>query len=119
MFKNKYNAYFYVDSETNKVPVQEYLQTKNDKDRGRFRALVEHFEENGKLPFPYASYVKDELWEIRIQVKKDKHRIIYAIVSDKKIILLSIFIKNTPKIPPDQIAVAKKRINDYYKNKNS
>lgn len=79
-------------------------------------AIEEHL--NGRDPkapppeHPHSSQVDGELRELRIRFARTRYRVLYQ-RSDNLIVLLHGIEKDTPKIPPADIAVAKKRMADF------
>ena len=68
--------------------------------------------EQPHLPFPHSSQVAGELRELRCHRGSDLYRILYR-RSHNLFILLHIFRKNTPQIPPAQIKIAEERWLDF------
>lgn len=112
-----YQAYFYKDPDTQEAPAQKYLAGLSQKLRARFAGLIAKFKEEGRLPFPYTSHIQGSLWEIRIRESKDRHRVLYAIVEQKRILLLHGFVKRTAKTPKSEIVKAEHYLSDYHAKK--
>ena len=70
-------------------------------------------EKGSSICYPIARHIEKEIWELRPL----KNRFMYAYITDKKIIILSHFIKKTDKTPKSEIEKAKKRLLEYKKRK--
>jgi phage-related protein len=64
------------------------------------------------LPFPHSSQVEGELRELRCHFGRELYRVLYR-RSRNLIVLLHIFRKDTGKIPPAEVEVAKARWTDF------
>lgn len=79
-----------------------------------FYSLFKALEKEGKLDFPHAKKINNQLFEIRIRVK-NLYRAFYAYMDKKDIIILHIFNKKTQKTPIKEIKLALKRLSKYEK----
>ena len=71
-------------------------------------------KEFGKdLRMPHSEHLKDEIFQLRIQVANDISRILYFFYSGEEIILTNGFVKKTRTTPPKEIETAKKYYSDY------
>lgn len=101
--------------------VKEYiksLQDKKSKDKKiKFEKVVAYIrilKEYGlSLGMPYIKHIDEEIWELRPL----RDRILFAYLDTNKIVLLSIFMKKTQKIPKGEIEKAKRYLADYKKRK--
>jgi phage-related protein len=64
------------------------------------------------LPFPHSSQVEGEFRELRCHFGREQYRVLYR-RSRNLIVLLHIFRKDTGRIPPSEIEVAKARWRDF------
>lgn len=70
-------------------------------------------------PFPnpkISKYLKDGIFELKINLPNKTSRILYFFMSDKLVVLTNAFIKKTEKTPIDEINKALK-IKEFYKGK--
>lgn len=89
------------------VPVQEYLETLEEKYQAKIVTHVELLRaKGGKLYEPYAKHIKGPLWELRVDFGRIASRIFYFLTSGKKIVLLNAFLKKTEKTPMREIKKA-------------
>jgi phage-related protein len=75
----------------------------------RFQVEIERFGPIA-LPKPYAKYLGEGLWELRLSGRDGIARVIYVTVSVKRMILLRAFVKKTQKTPPSEIRLARQRL---------
>lgn len=80
--------------------------------QAEFYAQFKVLEKEGKLNYPYAKKISQELFEIRIKVK-NIYRAFYAYIKINQIIILHIFNKKTKKTPLKEMKLAKKRLKKY------
>jgi len=79
-------------------------------------AYIDKLEEHGTfLGEPFVKRLDDTLWELR----PIKDRIIFASISDKRIILLHIFSKKTKKTPKREIRIVYNHLNDFLERDNN
>ena len=76
-----------------------------------FLRLLE--EKNGVLDEPYSRHLRGKIRELRVDFGKSRYRVLYALIPDKKILILLAFIKKTPKTPPNIIARAETMLGLY------
>ena len=97
--------------------VEEYLkelQRRNDKDSriktnkiiGYINLLSKHGINLGE---PYIKHLKKDIWELR----PIRDRILFAYLKNNKIVILTIFIKQTQKTPEREIERAEKYLRDF------
>jgi phage-related protein len=67
---------------------------------------------NPHLPFPHSSQVEGELRELRCHHGRELYRILYR-RSGNLVILLHMFRKDTGRLPPREIEIAKQRWVDF------
>ena len=68
--------------------------------------------ERPDLPFPHSSQVEGELRELRCHYGSELYRVLYR-RSRNLIVLLHVFRKDTGRIPPSEIEIAKARWHDF------
>ncbi len=113
-----YNIEIY-ETENGKSEIKEYikrLQEKNNKNNqiklNKIIAYIRMLQEHGlSLGTPYIKHINDEIWELRPL----RDRILFAYHIKNKFILLSMFMKQTQKIPRSEIQKAKRYLEDYKK----
>ena len=110
--QKRWKIAFYEDEDGN-YPVQDYLfDGKNETDFIVIFNVIQRLSRTGQylLDTNMAKRLGGDLYELR----KNRHRIIYAQDGDR-FILLSAFLKKTQKTPPKELIRAKKYLEKYRK----
>ena len=90
--------------ENGEKPVEEFLLSLDSKMQKKAFGQLKILKEYGRtLREPYSKYIKDGIFELRIQFASDITRIFYFFYVGDKIILTNGFIKKTQKTPPREI----------------
>jgi len=119
IYNNNYKVYFYRNSTNQKVPVLDYIQSLSVKERAKVDVYIKFLcDHGGHLDEPYSRYIGSGIRELRVDFSKNRHRIFYITVRDKKIILLHAFLKKSTKTPRREIMKALNNLKDYKINKN-
>lgn len=85
-----------------------------DKHRNKVNDFLRLLEErSGVLEEPYSRHLKGKIRELRVDFGKSRYRILYALIPNKKIIILLAFRKSTKKTPGNIIERAEKLLNLY------
>lgn len=101
---------FYTDLR-GRSPVEEFFNTLPDPDLARIQRALELLQDFGlDLRQPHAKNLERKLWELRVPAGGKAYRIIYFAHTGRRFILLHAFLKKTPKTPPSDLAVARKRL---------
>ena len=108
---------FYDIPRTGEEPAREFLESLDERTRGRFLQTIGLLAEKGRLPRPYAAHLEGKIWELRVIVAGERQRILYAIITGRKIVLLLGFTKTTAKVPRTQIKQANEYLEEYQKRK--
>jgi len=106
----------YYERQNGKSPVMEYLLGLPKKHRVKALKLIELLAENdGVLPRPHAAPVERGIKELRVQHSPLQHRIFFAIVIGRKIVLLHAITKKTQRLSRTAIKQAIANLEDYRK----
>ncbi len=98
-------------------PIIEYLDSTDKKMRAKILWTIGLLETNGNmLTMPYSEHLQDGIFELRTKHGSDISRVLYFFYIGRKIILTHGFDKKTNKVPPSEIATAKK-YRDIYLNR--
>jgi len=118
--KNReYKVYYYRNSQNRRVPVFEYIEKLSPKEKAKVLKYIEFLRENkGYLDEPYSKHIKGKIRELRVDFSRNRHRVFYITVIEKKIILLHSFFKKTVKTPKQAIVQAMDNFNDYKINRD-
>jgi phage-related protein len=104
----------YFQSATGRSPVEEFIDSLDDKSKARVARTLDLLEEFGvNLGMPYAKHLKAQLWELRIRHGRNRYRIIYFLYIGQTFVLLHGFNKKTGPVPKDDLEIAEKRKDDY------
>jgi len=97
-----------------RVPIDEYLDTLQIRDRARVLREIELLEEYGpNLRMPHARHLRGKLWELRIDTRPNSYRVLYAAVAGRKFVLLHSFAKKSERTLEREIDIAEHRLVDY------
>ena len=98
----------------NQSPVEEWLDSLMVSARRKMVRNMLLLEELGlSIKEPYVKPLGDKLYEVRAKDTNGIYRVIYFAYTGKKFIMLHGFTKKTKKTPPKDIALAKKRMEDF------
>lgn len=105
---NPFNViYFEIDGK--QCPVQEFLDSLNDKMAAKMYGMISLLEEYGnELRHPYSDPLEDGIFELRAKYGSDITRALYFFYVGRKIILTHGFVKKTQRTPRSEIERAKK-----------
>ena len=80
----------------------------------KFDQIVSLVETFGlvRIPAKYARHLQDELWEFRLIGKDSIARALYVTRHGRRILVVRVFTKKTPKTPRREINIALKRAKD-------
>ena len=84
----------------------------NEEIQKEFQAYIVLLASEGRLEFPEARKVTEQLFEIRVR-QKGTYRGFYAYLKSPYIVVLHFFQKKTEKTPLKSIKVAQKRLKKY------
>ena len=119
IYNKKYKIYYYRNSQNEQIPVLEYIEKLSPKDKAKVFKYIDFLRDNnGVLDEPYSKHIKNKIRELRVDFSRNRHRIFYVAVIEKKIILLRAFLKKTAKTPKQEIVTALDNFEDYKINKS-
>ncbi|MDO8516168.1 MAG: type II toxin-antitoxin system RelE/ParE family toxin [bacterium] len=88
-----YNCIILLEAEAS---LAQWPQKHRDKINDFLRLLEER---NGILDEPYSRHLNKKIRELRVNFGKSKYRVLYALIPNKKILVILAFKKNTSKTP--------------------
>lgn len=113
----EYQIKYYKNSRTGRTPVLDYMFKLDDKNRAKIKKyLIFLKKSNGYLEEPYSKHIVGKIRELRVGFGHNRHRIFYFGFINKKIIILSAFLKNTEETPLKEI---QKALSFYYDTLNN
>ena len=98
-----------------KSPIEEFLDSLTGKQAQKVLWVLQLIEELETVPRQYFKKLVDSegIWEVRVQFGNDIFRLLGFFDSGSLLILTNGFAKKTQKTPPQEIALAFRRKNDY------
>jgi len=102
---------FFKEPVTGNEPVKEWFKLLEKKDRKLMGHDLLFLQENWPIGKPYVDSLGKGLWELRSKLSNRIARVIF-VAKNNKIIALHAFIKKTQKTPPNEIAIALKRLKE-------
>jgi len=96
-------------------PIELFLDSLTGKQAQKVLWVLQLIEELEQVPRQYFKKLvdSDEIWEVRIQFGNDIFRLLGFFESGTLLILTNGFAKKTQKTPPQEIALAIRRKNEY------
>jgi len=79
--------------------------------KARFRKIVELIQAHGleRMREPHVKHLEGPLWEMRMKGRDGISRAIYVTASGRRVIVVRVFIKKTPKTPRRELDLAFER----------
>ena len=98
-----------------KSPIEEFLDSLTAKQAQKVLWVLQLIEELETVPRQYFKKLVDSegIWEVRVQFGNDIFRLLGFFDGGSLLILTNGFAKKTQKTPPQEIALAVRRKNDY------
>ena len=104
----------FYETEDGKHPVQDFLDSLDNKMAAKLIALMEILEERGtELRLPYSEALDDGIFELRCKQGSNITRALYFFYIGKRIIVTNGFVKKTQKTPVGELKLAKSRREDW------
>lgn len=97
-------------------PIESFLDSLTGKQAQKVLWVLQLIEELETVPRQYFKKLvdSDEIWEVRIQFGNDIFRLLGFFENGSLLILTNGFAKKTQKTPPQEIALAIRRKNEYF-----
>jgi len=103
----------FYETASGRSPVREYLDRLSAAEAAKVLTDLDLLAAFGlELGMPHVRPVQGKVWELR-SVGRVQHRVLYAAVSGRRLVLLHAFTKKTPKTPASEIDLAEHRFADY------
>lgn len=101
--KKEWKVVFYKDQQGNN-PVKDFISKKSKSNQKKILTFIDYLQEVGvDLPRPYADYLRDGIYELRIKLSGSQTRTLYFFCFETYIVLTHTFIKNTKSVPDSEI----------------
>ena len=103
--------------ETLNETVDEELNALPDDMFARFIKISELIRTHGlpNVREPYVKHIDGKIWEIRMKGRGGIARALYVTAAKKRVIVVRVFIKKTPKTPRREINLALERVKEIKK----
>jgi phage-related protein len=102
-----------------RVPVRDWLDERDREVQERTIALLQVLrDEGGQLSMRHARHLRGKIWELRVKARSGEYRLLYAAVSERRILVLHGFKKTTREAPPKEIALAQDRLADFLRRES-
>ena len=97
--------------ETLNDTVDEELAALPEDMRARFVRIAELIAAVGlpQVGEPHVKHIQGDIWEIRLKGKSGIARALYVTVKVRRVVVVRVFVKKTPKTPPREIRLAIER----------
>lgn len=103
---------FYV-TEAGDEPVAEFLRSLDQRTQVRFDWSIEQLRlRNIQAREPLVKHLEGKLWELRRERGTNIYRMLYVLLSNRRILFLHGFQKRTRKTPRGEIEIAMRRLAD-------
>ena len=79
--------------------------------KARFRKIVELIQNHGleRMREPHVKHLEGPLWEMRMKGRDGISRAIYVTAKSRRVVVLRVFVKKTPKTPRRELDLAFER----------
>ena len=104
---------------TGKCPVEEFLDSLNDKQVLKVLWILRLVKELKIVPKQYFKKLTntDNIWEIKVSTGDNSYRILGFFDGSRFVVLTNAFIKKSQKTPKKEIKLAQQRKRDYLERK--
>ncbi len=105
---------------TGKSPVEKFFDSLTNKQFEKSAFVLDLIEQIDIVPLKYFKKLKgtDDIWEVRVQQGNNIFRILGFFDGKDLVVLNHAFTKKSQKIPQKEIALAEKRKQNYFKQKD-
>lgn len=119
MLEGEWQVVFYLEDDGD-APVERFLLSLEPKTQRRFAWSIEQLRQrNLQAREPLVRHLEGTLWELREESQTNIYRLIYAFVSNRRILLLHGFQKKTRRTPPQDLALAGRRLEHFLAREGS
>lgn len=92
----------------------DFMSTLSEQERKKIRRALLLFETEEKIPSHYIKFIRDGVYEFRVNYGNNEFRIFFIYDGDTIVVLFNCLRKKTQKIPNSEIEKAIKLKNEYY-----
>lgn len=98
---------------------RKFTESLSQKELDKLLMALSLFETLDKLPTHYIKYLRDEIYEFRVNFGNNEFRIMFIYDGDTIVVLFNCFRKKTQKTPNKEIKQAIKLKEEYYGTKGN
>lgn len=104
---------------TGRCPTTDFLDGLQKKDAVFVERGLKRLAKHGrnKLGRPYVAYLRDNIWELRINIQSGICRLFFFSDGDRKYVITHGYVKKSGKVPDSEIDKAMEYRNDYFSRK--
>lgn len=95
----------------------DFMETLSKAERTKILRALLLFETEDKIPHHYIKYIRDGVYEFRVNYGNNEFRIFFIYDGDTMVVLFNCFKKKTQKTPKSEIEKAVRLKNEYYEQK--
>lgn len=95
----------------------DFMETLSKAERTKILRALLLFETEDKIPHHYIKYIRDGVYEFRVNYGNNEFRIFFIYDGDTMVVLFNCFKKKTQKTPKSEIEKAIRLKNEYYEYK--
>jgi len=95
------------------------MQTLGEKERLKMKYIVSLLETGDRMPVKFLKFIRDGVYELRMEYKSNIYRLFFIFDEGNVIILFNGFQKKTQKTPESEIEKALKLKKEYYEQKQN
>ncbi|MDL2299672.1 type II toxin-antitoxin system RelE/ParE family toxin [Bacteroides sp. OttesenSCG-928-E20] len=97
----------------------DFISKLSETERKKIQRALLLFETEDKIPYHYIKFIRDEVYEFRVNYGNNEFRIFFVYDGDTIVVLFNCFKKKTQKTPKLEIDKAVKLKNEYYEQKGN
>ena len=97
----------------------DFISTLSKEECGKIRRALDLFKVENKIPRHFIKFIRDGIYEFRVNYGNNECRIFFAYDGDTIVILFNAFRKKTQKTPDCEIKKAIKLKEEYYDAKRN
>jgi phage-related protein len=98
---------------------EQFIVTLLPKELIKLNYIISLFEKNDRIPTKFIGFIRDELYELRMEYNSNIYRVFFIFDEGNVVILFNGFQKKTQKTPIGEIEKALKIKEAYYADKRS
>jgi phage-related protein len=98
---------------------ERFIETLSQRQLLKLNYIISLLETNDRLPSKFISYIRDGIYELRMEYESNIFRVFFIFDDGQIVVLFNGFQKKTPKTPKQEIEKAIKIKEAYYADKQS